>query len=114
MLDRYPSSRRKLWLSVAGAGVLVIIALVDLVTGPTALVVLALIGAVICGIVALVAVRDERRKRQELATEQTETRTRLAAAAERAKELEGVRLDTAAEARQLVVDLQSRLATDPA
>jgi len=52
------------------------------------------------------------RKRQELATNQTETRTRLAAAAERAKELEGVRLDTAAEARRLVADLQGRLATD--
>jgi len=114
LLDRYPPSRRKLWLSVAGAGVLVIIALADLVTGPTALVVLALIGAVIFGIVALVAVRDERRKRQELATEQTETRTRLTEAARRAKEIEGVRLDTAAEARRLVAALQSRLATDAA
>ena len=114
LLDRYPPSRRKLRLSVAGAGVLVIIALVDLVTGPTALVVLALIGAVICGIVALIAVRDEGRKRRELATDQTETRTRLTEAAQRAKELEGVRLDTAAEARRLVADLQGRLATDPA
>ena len=91
LLARFPPSRRKLWLSVAGAGVLVIIALVDLVTGPTALVVLALIGAVICGIVALVAVRDERRKRQALATDQAETRTRLAEAAQRAKDLEGGR-----------------------
>ena len=114
LLDRYPSSRRKLRLAAAGAGVLVIVAVVDLVTGPTALVVLALIGAAICGIVALVAVRDEGRKRQELATEQTETRTRLTEAAQRAKELEGVRLDTAAEARRLVADLQGRLAADPA
>ena len=69
LLDRYPPSRRKLWLSLAGAGALVIIALVDLATGPTALVVLALILAVICGIVALVAVRDESNKRRELATD---------------------------------------------
>ena len=78
------------------------------------LVVLALIGAVICGIVALVAVRDERNKRRELATDQTETQDRLAEAAERAKELEGVRLDTAAEARRLVTGLQGRLTADPA
>ena len=114
LLDRYPPSRRKLWLSLAGAGALVIIALVDLVTGPTALVVLALIGALICGIVALVAVRDERNKRRELGTDQTETRTRLAEATERAKDLEGVRLDTAAEARRLVTALQGRLTADPA
>jgi hypothetical protein len=56
-----------------------------------------------------VAVRDERNKRRELATDQTETRTRLAQSREPAKELEGVRLDTAAEARRLVAALQAGL-----
>ena len=62
---------------------------------------------------ALVAVRDERNKRRELDTDQTETRTRLAEAAERAKDLEGVRLDTAAEARRLAAALDGRVAADP-
>ncbi|HSU34110.1 MAG TPA: hypothetical protein VLJ88_00475 [Propionibacteriaceae bacterium] len=44
----------------------------------------------------------------------TETRTRLTEATERATDLEGVRLDTAAAARRLVAALQGRLAADPA
>jgi len=78
------------------------------------LAVLAFAGAVISAMVALVAVRDQRRRSKELAADQTDTRRSVTVATERAKELEGLRLDTAAEARRLVAALQGRLAADPA
>jgi hypothetical protein len=114
LLDRYPPAPHKVQVSAGVAAVLVVVGVVALLAGPTWLAVLAFIGAGISAIVALVAVRDQRRRSKELAADQADARRSVTVATERAKELERVRLDTAAEARRLAAALQGRLAADPA